>query len=457
MYKNNNLHIGTLGHRHMHANGLNGDAESRQKTTAQLKLGIWIYFFLLIFEGALRKWFLPGLATPLLVVRDPLAVWLVITCWTKGYFPFNIYVSVMVWVGIIATILTLFIGHGSLPVAIYGARIYLFQFPLIFVIANIFNRDDVIKIGKWTLIICIPVTLIVALQFFSPQTAWVNKGVGGEVEQGFSGAMGFSRPSGVFSFNSGNTLFYSFAACFIFYFLLNMKQFNKLIIIAASLCLLITIPLSISRGLLFSVAITLFFGVFAISRKPQYLAKLIFGILLTLIAFMILSQQSFFQTSTAAFTSRFTSANEQEGGLEGVLMDRVLGGILSGLYKSTDVPFFGYGIGSLTNVGTMLLRGITVGGIIEGEFGRIIQEMGALFGLTIVICRVSLTIGIVKKSYQKLSQGDLLPWMLLSNGLLVILLGGWAQPTSLGFYVILGGLMLASFKKGTDIIKTSKI
>jgi len=32
---------------------------------------IWIYFFLLIFEGALRKWIAPSLANVLLVVRDP--------------------------------------------------------------------------------------------------------------------------------------------------------------------------------------------------------------------------------------------------------------------------------------------------------------------------------------------------------------------------------------------------
>ena len=35
-----------------------------------LKRLIWVYFILLVFEGALRKWFLPGLSTPLLIVRD---------------------------------------------------------------------------------------------------------------------------------------------------------------------------------------------------------------------------------------------------------------------------------------------------------------------------------------------------------------------------------------------------
>src|SRR3546814_1990531 len=43
-----------------------------------LKQGIWVYFILLIFEGALRKWVLPGLATPLLVVRDPVALLLLL-------------------------------------------------------------------------------------------------------------------------------------------------------------------------------------------------------------------------------------------------------------------------------------------------------------------------------------------------------------------------------------------
>ncbi|MBC7881424.1 MAG: hypothetical protein H7Y37_08820, partial [Anaerolineae bacterium] len=36
-----------------------------------IKRLIWISFWLLIFEGALRKWAIPQLSTPLLLVRDP--------------------------------------------------------------------------------------------------------------------------------------------------------------------------------------------------------------------------------------------------------------------------------------------------------------------------------------------------------------------------------------------------
>ena len=39
-----------------------------------LKKLFWAYFLLLIFEGALRKWIVPQLSAPLLLVRDPIGL-----------------------------------------------------------------------------------------------------------------------------------------------------------------------------------------------------------------------------------------------------------------------------------------------------------------------------------------------------------------------------------------------
>src|SRR5207237_9520751 len=39
-----------------------------------LKRAIWVYFFLLIFEGVFRKWLLPQYSDVLLVVRDPVVI-----------------------------------------------------------------------------------------------------------------------------------------------------------------------------------------------------------------------------------------------------------------------------------------------------------------------------------------------------------------------------------------------
>jgi hypothetical protein len=410
-----------------------------------LKKAIWAYFLLLIFEGALRKWFLPGLATPLLIIRDPIALWLIVETWKRGLLPSNPYMAGMVLIGIVGIFTATLLGHGSIPVALYGARILLLHFPLMFVIGRIFTREDVVKMGRITLWISIPMIVLVILQFYSPQSAWVNRGVGGNMEgAGFSGTVDFFRPPGTFSFTSGNVLFFTFVASFIFYFLLNPKDINWISLIGATISLLISIPTSISRTLLFQVGIAFIFALSAVFRKPKYIKKLIPAGIGGVILLIGLSQTSFFQTAIGAFSSRFEVANEIEGGMEGVLIDRYLGGMIGAITESSELPFWGHGLGMGTNVGSMLLTGGTTFLISEGEWGRLIGELGILMGLASIFIRLSLCIKIALACYQKLVQGDILPWMLLSFGLLIIPQGQWAQPTSLGFSTLIGGLIIAS-------------
>jgi len=415
-----------------------------------LKYGVWAYFLLLIFEGALRKWILPGLSTPLLIVRDPVAIWLLIAVWQKGLFPFNSYVQIAYFVGVLGIFTAISFGHGSIPVAIFGARTLLIHFPMMFVIAQIFTRDDVIKLGKSTLFIAIPVALLIAVQFYSPQSAFVNIGVGGEGSAGFSGAMGFFRPSGTFSFNNGNSMFFSFVACFVFYFLLNSQEVNKLVLYGATAGLLASIPLSISRSLFFHIIITFLFVIVGISRKPKYMVNILGALVALSIGILILNQTEFFQVAVQAFSRRFESANASEGGLEGVLLDRYLGGLVGALTDTDDLPFFGYGLGLGTNVASMLLTGGRGFLVSEGEWGRLIGELGAVMGMVIIMVRLVFSFQITVSSYRKLAEGDLLPWLLLSFALLAIPQGGWAQPATLGFCTLIGGLVLASLKTSTE-------
>ena len=170
-----------------------------------------------------------------------------------------------------------------------------------------------------------------------------------------------------------------------------------------------------------------------------------------LILLTILLQTSSFGTATEAFTTRYETANETEGGLEGVFLDRFLGGLIGAVTGSVELPFFGFGIGMGTNVGSMLLTGEMKFIVAEGEWGRVIGELGQLFGIIIVLLRVSLTFKLFVRSYHSMVRGNLLPWMLMSFGFLNLSQGGWAQPTSLGFCVIIGGLVIASFKKSNTI------
>lgn len=412
-----------------------------------LKKGVWLYVILLIFEGALRKWFLPFLSTPLLIVRDPIALLLIFFSWKHNYLSFSPYVVGMVFIGFIGVITALVFGHGSVSVAIFGARILMLHFPVMFVMMGVLSREDVSKIGRFILWVTIPMTVLMALQFYSSQSAWVNRGVGGDMGgAGFAGVMGYFRPSATFSFTNGSTMFFSLSACFIFYFLVAKDKINKLLLIGAAIALLASIPLSISRSLFFSIALTVIFTLVAVSRKKEYFPKILGSIIVFIVLLLILGQIPFFSTATEAFTSRFENASKVEGGVSTSLLDRFFGGMVTAVSgDSGGAPFFGYGIGMGTNVGSSLLTGKQTFLISEEEWPRIIGEMGFVLGILVILIRLAFCFSITWESYSRISKGDILPWILLSFALMIISQGQWAQPTTLGFSTIAGGLILACF------------
>lgn len=412
-----------------------------------MKTAIWIYLLLVLFEGALRKWLLPSMATPLLVVRDPVAIYILISARLKGYFSFNPYVFWSVLIAVLGVVTAVIIGHGNIWVALFGARIFLLHFPLMFTIGKVFSKEDVIKFGKVILWISIPALLLIIIQFYSPQSAWVNRGVGDDINgAGFSGALGYFRPPGLFSFTSGNSLFFGLTAAYIFYFWFNTHLINKVVLIAATVCQVTAIPFSISRTLFFETIVSIAFMVYASRHHGRYIARFVVVLFISFTALSFLSTKPFFITATEVFNTRFSEANENEGGLQGVLLDRFLGGLVSAIQYAPEAPFFGYGIGMGTNAGSAILTGKATFLIAEGEWGRIVGEMGLLMGFILIVIRIILSASLVKNSLIALRVGNALPWMLLSFGFIQILQGQWGPPTNLGFTILAGGLIMASLK-----------
>jgi hypothetical protein len=409
---------------------------------------VWVYFFLLIFEGALRKWVLPGLATPLLIIRDPVALLAILTAYKYKMLKSNRYLNSMIVLTLISLMATMAFGHGNIMVAIYGARIILIHLTFMFLIGQILDYEDVVKIGKAVLIISIPMALLIGMQFYSPQSALVNRGIGGSAEGGGfnGGAQGYFRPPGTFSFTVGNVQFFSLVSVFVLYFLFNLKNVNKIIVIGSAFALIAAVPLSISRGLLFQVLIGLIFVGISISGDAKNFGKLLTIVFFGFIVIFILKDTPFFQTATGAFTERFETANEAEGGVESMFLDRFLGGLLTAVTGTDGLPLFGHGLGMGTNVGAQLLFGSAVFLIAEGEWGRTVGEMGPLLGILIIFVRSTWVFSVFFKSFQKIKEGEILPWLLMSFGFLLLLQGQLSQPTSVGFVVLVGGLVIASLK-----------
>ena len=177
-----------------------------------LRRMIWLYFILLIAEGALRKWALPSLSTPLLVIRDPLVLLIYVQALRSRRFPINgpvVAYFLLVTSFILLALFQMIGGIGGGPViAAYGLRTNFLHLPLIFVIPQVFSHADVIKLGKWVLMLSVPMAGLMIWQYMSPPDSWINAATSADVQQ-ITFALGKIRPAGTFSFATGAAHFLS--------------------------------------------------------------------------------------------------------------------------------------------------------------------------------------------------------------------------------------------------------
>jgi hypothetical protein len=410
-----------------------------------IKTAIWLYFLLWIFEGALRKWILPSLATPLLVVRDPIAIFIIIKAFNANVKFANAYVVSSLIITILAFIITLTFGHGNIFVGLYGARIMLLHFPLIFIIGSVFTKEDILKTGQAMLAINILVTSIVYLQFISPQTAFVNIGIGGEGSAGFNGYRGFFRPSGTFSFTTGLSSYYIMVSVFVFYFWLSKEKCSKILLISSTLALLIALPLTVSRTAVGGVLLVGFFAFVGSSTSVKSIFRVLAVVLVIFSLFFVLQKTtSVFNLGTEVFMSRVDEANQVEKGQNSSFVERALEGFTDPIINLFNAPLFIGNLGMGTNAGAQMLTGKVKFLISEGELGRLAGEQGLVLGGALIALRLLLAISFFYKSITLPSMYKLLPLAFCGSALFLITQGQWAQPSMLGCSIVAAGLLDAS-------------
>ena len=209
---------------------------------------VLVYIALWIFEGGLRRWILPSLSNPLLLIRDPLVVLIYSVAAAMRRFPFNIFISSAIGLALLEAAIVPF-GHGNPIVGAYGIRSDFLHVPMIFIIGRTLTPARLMTVCQAAVILSIPYTLLLVAQFYSPQSAWVNRGLGGSLEgAGFRGAEGKFRPPGTFSFITGPAALYPmFAACWFLYVYKSESKFASLLGSVSALAILVAIPVSISR------------------------------------------------------------------------------------------------------------------------------------------------------------------------------------------------------------------
>lgn len=410
-----------------------------------IKIAIWLYFLLWIFEGALRKWVLPGLATPLLVVRDPIAIYIIIKAFSSNLKFMNAYIVISFIITMLAFIVTLTFGHGNIFVGLYGARIMLLHFPLIFIFGSVFEKEDILNLGRAMLAINILVTIIVYLQFISPQTAFINIGIGGEGSAGFNGYRGYFRPSGTFSFTTGLSSYYILVSVFVFYFWLSKEKISKILLISSSLALLIALPITVSRTAVGGVFLVALFAFVGSTTSFKSIFKILSVVLVVVILFFVLQKTtSIFNLGTEVFMSRVDEADQFEKGQNSSFVGRALEGFTQPIINLFQSPLFVGNLGMGTNAGAQMLTGKVDFLISEGELGRVAGEQGLLLGGGLIALRLLLALSFFYKSITLSSTYKLLPLACCGSALFLITQGQWAQPSMLGCSIVAAGLLDAS-------------
>jgi hypothetical protein len=418
------------------------------QASSLIKSGLWLYFVLLIAEGALRKWVLPELSNPLLIIRDPVVIGIYLVALASGLFPWRPAVLILLGFG---TVSVAFATLSSTPweVVLYGLRINYLHIPLIFVMGLTFDREDVIRIGRATLWLTLPITALMLLQFNAGEGSWLNVGAGGGLDAQIRGAMGKVRPPGPFSFITGPILWFSLATAFTFYGWLHAGTYPRWLVVVCTAAIVVAVPVSISRMLLLSVGVVIGFGALTLLRDPRK----VFGFILPL--FVVALVLGFIGESelTGAFSARW---DESIGtGVKESIFGRFFNDYGEAFAKIVDTPLSGYGIGMGSNVGAKFLGGEMGFLLAEAEWPKTVLELGPLLGTVFLLYRCWLALQAVLIGWRTfIVENDSLAWLLCGACVLPILSGQWAPPTVLGFAVFGGGLVLAAANNPTPPVTT---
>ncbi len=403
----------------------------------------WTYFWLLIFEGALRKWVIPGLSNQLLVVRDPVLILLYVLAMSKGVFPGNGFVLATVALGVTTFAASLLTDPGHFAVALFGFHADFLHLPLIFLIPKIWTIEDIKKIGFWTLVVMLPMAFLIVLQFRLPADSIINEGSQHTAVQ-IEAGLGKIRPPGTFSFTSGCVQFLTLSAALLLYALIKRQVYPRWLVSAAAPCILLSVALSGSRSSLGAMTVLIIGLCLICFLKPKFVGGSINVILTVAVGYFLVASWSVFSEGVDVLNYRVG------GEIKSSIVDRYLGGLTAPFDVVSITPALGFGLGRGTNAGAVLMGKQGSFMLAEDELPRIVMESGPILGFSYILLRLAIIGYLGFVAFAALGRENPLPVLLFFYVTPLMLTGQFGQPTTLGFAVIGAGLCLAAARDAEE-------
>ena len=354
-------------------------------------------FFLLVIEGALRKWVLPQANEIIYFLKDLvlLGAYFNFYCFSGKREKFQnqrYIINILIFTSLVWCVFQLFNPSLGSPVAgLLGLRGYLLYIPLIWMVPLLFQSEkELYKFLQTYFLLIIPVGIIGIIQFFSPATSFINAYSNeNSVVTATFGAMSSVRITGTFSYISGYAIY--LVVCFgliLPLFSIPQPLKWKVITVVELFLIIVNSFMTGSRSVLLAqiLFIVCYLAVRGI-RQPgntlRFISRLSVPTLVIAIAAFI-----WFRPAIDAFWLRTTSNKDVPARITGSFMEP----IDFFQYKQLD----GYGTGATHQAAPLLRKALDLppGEVIpvyfEPEMGRIALELGPIGFLFWYGLRVSL-------------------------------------------------------------------
>jgi hypothetical protein len=436
------------------AEAVSSRVSAKEKLRQQLVWLVFLVYWMLIFEGAVRKWGLPELQKVLFFARDPVVLWIYYLCWKNNLLPrwrglFKLF-GILSAALLVLAVLQMFTGLEPF-IGIYGWRNYCFYVPLAFIIADQFNEVDLARLVRRSLIVSIPIAAIVFMQYKSPPTAWINRSYVEDAHV-FTVTGDIVRTTGTFTFSAGQALFVGSVIAMLFALWLSASRsrvMNLPLLILCSMAVVTNLALCGSRSAFFFAAMA-FAGAmaYALVTKNKSAQIKTFLILPTLVLTGGLLFTTIFHTSFEAMVERSAKAEANEGSV----VQRALRIVTASYEVLPEITVLGKGIGSGTT-GASAITTSTVRQTFElheNEGARVFQEAGIL-GLVYMLARLALAVYILRGAVLATRRTNSpLPLLLASFAALIIAFAQTTlQGTTNGYGWLFAGFCMAANRIGS--------
>ena len=351
---------------------------------------------IVVFEGAIRKWVASAATLPLILLRDLLALYMVLYAWRGGHLRRYQKVTTVLLAWTLLVVgwgLMQMVGGESTPtIFLIGLRFWLLYIWFAVAAAATMTETDYRAAVRMAVVIMIVLAPLAVLQHYSSPGATINRQLDGDEESVFVAIAGVVRTTGTFSFTSGYATYLILVAPLVFA-LVAARKFTiaqRLFALAGFGAFIVGSVVSGSRAAVVSAGVML--GAYLIARlvfsrtrdKPAALGAV-------LVATVLVGGFLFFFSDAIQVTQqRFEQASSDEN-----FWDRLLSTFIGEPHVLSQVTWLGQGLGAGSNLASSLYRGGANFGLAESETGRIVLE-GGLLGFAFVALKLAvLLIGLV--------------------------------------------------------------